>query len=70
MTVAGYTVDSVEVVGVNDADSDPVKEAPQDEYILITLTDDLAKNAAPERVCEWRGGRCGQRQSGSTSNQG
>ncbi len=48
VTVTGYSVESVEVVGVNedDDDGDPVK-SESNEYILVTLTEDLAKGAKP-----------------------
>ena len=41
-TVAGYTVDSVEVVGTNDDDNKNLNR-----YVVITLTEDLANNARP-----------------------
>ena len=42
-TVAGYTIDSVEVVGTNEDDGDK----NLNEYVVITLTEDLAKSARP-----------------------
>ena len=48
VTVAGYTVDSVEVVGVNAKKANEGnKNQNLNEYIHITLTEDLAKNASP-----------------------
>ena len=41
-TVAGYTIDSVEVVGANDDDNKNLNK-----YVALTLTEDLAKNARP-----------------------
>ena len=47
-TVAGYTVDSVEVVGTNE------KGGAQNlnEFVVITLTEDLANNARPSVTVE------------------
>ena len=45
-TVAGYTIDSAEVVGENEEDSDG-QPAPQRVRGAITLTEDLTKNARP-----------------------
>ena len=42
-TVAGYTIDSVEVVGTNEDGG----EKNRNEYVVLTLTEDLAKNARP-----------------------
>ena len=42
-TVAGYTIDSVEVVGTNEKGGDQ----NLNEYVVITLTEDLANNARP-----------------------
>ena len=48
VTVAGYTVDSVEVVGVNaEKANDDNTNQNKNEYVHITLTEDLAKNASP-----------------------
>jgi hypothetical protein len=44
-TVAGYTIDTAEVVGENEEDSDDNQHL--NEYVLLTLTEDLAKNARP-----------------------
>ena len=42
-TVAGYTIDSAEVVGTNEEDGDQ----NLNKYVVLTLTEDLAKNARP-----------------------
>ena len=48
VTVAGYTVDSVEVVGVNaEKANEDNSNQNKNEYVHITLTEDLAKNASP-----------------------
>ena len=48
VSVVGYTVDSVEVVGVNAEEAnDDDSNQNLNEYIHITLTEDLAKNASP-----------------------
>ena len=48
VSVAGYTVDSVEVVGVNaEKANDDNTNQNKNEYVHITLTEDLAKNASP-----------------------
>ena len=44
-TVTGYTIDSAEVVGENEEDSDDNQHL--NEYVLLTLTEDLTKNARP-----------------------
>ena len=44
-TVAGYTIDSAEVVGENEEDSDENQHL--NEYVVLTLTEDLTKNARP-----------------------
>ena len=44
-TVAGYTIDSAEVVGENEEDS--TENQHLNEYVLLTLTEDLTKNARP-----------------------
>ena len=41
-TVAGYTIDSVEVVGTNDDDNKNLNK-----FVVLTLTEDLANNARP-----------------------
>ncbi len=48
-TVAGYTIDTVEVVGTNDdAEDDPKMENQNlNKYVVLTLTEDLANNARP-----------------------
>lgn len=48
-TVAGYTIDTAEVVGTNDdAEDDPdMKKQHLNEYVVLTLTEDLTKNARP-----------------------
>ena len=46
-TVAGYTVDSVEVVGTNDDDNKNLNK-----FVVITLTEDLANNARPSVTVE------------------
>ena len=47
-TVAGYTVDNVEVVGTNEKDGDQ----NLNKYVVITLTEDLANNARPSVTIE------------------
>ncbi len=49
-TVAGYSVDTAEVVGTNDDD----KSKPQNlnKYVVLTLTEDLDKNARPSVTVE------------------
>ena len=42
-TVAGYTIDSAEVVGTNEEDGDQ----NLNKYVVLTLTEDLTKNARP-----------------------
>ncbi len=42
-TVTGYSIDSVEVVGTNEDDG----EKNLNEYVVLTLTEDLANNARP-----------------------
>ena len=42
-SVTGYTIDSVEVVGTNEDDGDQ----NLNEYVVLTLTEDLANNARP-----------------------
>ena len=41
-SVTGYSIDSVEVVGTNDDDNKNLNE-----YVVLTLTEDLSKNARP-----------------------
>ena len=41
-TVAGYTIDTAEVVGTNDDDNKNLNK-----YVVLTLTEDLANNARP-----------------------
>ena len=42
-TVAGYTIDSVEVVGTNEKDGDQ----NLNKFVVLTLTEDLANSARP-----------------------
>ena len=42
-TVAGYTIDSIEVVGTNEDDG----EKHLNEFVVLTLTEDLANDARP-----------------------